>query len=313
MALDTYSSIVGRVKLHCPLAGEALARDWVTNAFRRVGERRRWSWLMKQGQFILPALYNTGTVTVTNGSATVTGAATGWGGELTGRQFRIASTTPIYTIIEVVSATELTLSLPWGPETATTQEYQIYQAFQTPPSDFHAFISIWNPAFNWQLWRGVDQVTLNYADAQRANIGTSYVIASRDWNTTANLPEFELWPHNVATTTTVYPFLYEVRPTDLQDPDAVLPRYLRGDVLMEMALSQASRWPGTETAKNPYFDLRLSQQLEARSEFMIGEMERQDDETFLQNATYQMPYAPWPFPGNAPYPLDASWLQSHAL
>jgi len=304
---------VGRVKLHCPAAGELLARDWVKNAFRRIAERRRWSWLMRQGQFILPAVYRTGTVTVTNSLTTVTGALTVWTGAMVGRQFRIGNSTPIYTIASVTDNTTLDLSLPWGAATQAGATYNIYQAYQTPPSDFHSFITIWDPRYNWQLWRNVDQVTLNYADAQRTNLGPSYVIASREWNTTSNLPEYELWPHDVTTTGCVYPYLYEARATDLEDSGAVLPRYIRGDALLEMSLSQAARWPGTETEKNPYFEMALSRQLEARAEFMIGEMERQDDEVFLQNATYQMPYAPWPFPSMAPYPLDAAWLQSHAI
>ena len=65
MALDTYLSIAGKVLLRCPLAGPLLARDWVSNSFRRLAERRAWSWLIKQSQFTTAALYNTGTVTVT--------------------------------------------------------------------------------------------------------------------------------------------------------------------------------------------------------------------------------------------------------
>lgn len=312
MALDTYTSIVGRVKLHCPAAGELLARDWVTNAFRRVAERRRWSWLMKPGQFILPAVYNTGTVTVTNSTTTVTGALTVWTGDMVGRQFRIGNTTPIYTIASVTNNTTLDLDLAWGGSTAAGATYSIYQAYQTPPTDFHAFITIWDPRFNWQLWRNVDQVSLNWVDAQRANFGNSWVIAWHDWNGGSNLPRYELWPHDVNNTGTVYPYLYEARATDLVD-GGTLPRYIRGDLLMEMALSQASRWPGTSTEPNPYFDLRLSRDLESRTELMIAELERQDDETFAQNLSYlNMPYAPWPFGPGFPY-MDGAWLQQHAF
>jgi len=115
MALDTYTSIAGKVLLRCPMAGPLLARDWVTNAFRQVAERRPWSWLVKQGQFVLPALYNTGTATLVQNSATVTGIATAWTTALIGRQFRLTTTTPIYTITAVDAGLQtLTLDLPWG-------------------------------------------------------------------------------------------------------------------------------------------------------------------------------------------------------
>src|SRR5512139_1388163 len=116
MALDTYLGIAGKVLLRCPMAGPLLARDWVSHAFRRLAERRAWSWLVKQGQFVLTANYTTGTVTVTQNSATVTGAATAWTADLVGRQFRLKTTTPIYTITAVdVGLQTLTLDLPWGP------------------------------------------------------------------------------------------------------------------------------------------------------------------------------------------------------
>lgn len=312
MALDTYAEIVGRVKLHCPAAGELLARDWVTNAFRRVAERKRWSWLVKTGQFILPPVVNDGTATVTNSSTTVTGNGTAWTGDLAGRQFRIGNSTPIYTIASVTDASTLELDQFWGAASQTDVQYQIYLAFQTAPSDFHSFISLWDPQQNWALHLNVSAMALNIIDPQRTNSGTSYCAAWHDWNTVDNLPRYELWPHNITSTGYVYPFLYEVRADNLTNPSTVIPRYVREDVLLEMALSQAARWPGTSTEPNPYFNRDLSTQLERRAEFMIGEMERQDDETFLQSVTYPMRYAPWPFP-DAPFPLDAQWMQSHSI
>jgi len=314
VALDTFNSIVGRVQLHCPAAGLVLARDWVNNAFRRIAERRRWSWLIKQNQFVFPAAYTTGTVTVTNASATVTGSGTAWDSTMIGLQFRLGVATPIYTISDVPDATTLTLEQVWGPATASAQTYKIYKAYLTPQTDFQSFISVWDFTQNWQLWLNVDQMLLNTADAQRSNVGNAYVVAWRQWNTTAvgvlgaNQPMYEFWPH--VQQAAVYPYLYEARCGELVDGDT-LPRYIRGDVLMEMALSQAARWPGTDTEKNPYYDINLSRSLESRTEKMIEQMEVNDDNTFLQDATYQMPRCPWPFGG--PFPMDAAWLQSHAI
>jgi len=310
VALDTFNSIVGRVQLHCPAAGLLLARDWVNNSFRRIAERRRWSWLVKQGQFIFPAAYTTGTVTVTNASATVTGSGTAWDGTHVGQQFRLGLTSPIYTISAVPDPTTLTLDQVWGPATASAQTYKIYQAYVTPPTDFQSFISVWDVTQNWQLWLNVDPILLNTADAQRANSGNAYVVAWHTWSTASvNLPLFEFWPH--VQQAAVYPYLYEARATDIVDTDAVLPRYIRGDVLMEMSLAQASRWPGTDTQKNGYFDMNLSRSFDARTDKMIQEMEVNDDNTFLQDATYQMQRCQWPF--QAPFPMDAAWLQSHAI
>lgn len=407
MALDTYLQIWSRVLLRCPAASSFLAQDWVNNAFRRIGERRRWSWLLKYGQFLAPAIYTTGTVDVTRSSTTITGTATTWTQAMVGRQFRIPASTPIYTITQVTSATSIEIDTAWGGATATGVGYQIYQCYFTPPDDFHSFLSVWDPAMNWQLWRNIQQGELNAWDAQRSNTGQVYCVASFDYTQTrvgivapvvqsigtgpdpvstgtytaptsaiftvectlggttttatykwkkdggsyttgvvtsataqtlqdgtqvywplaqtyvigdtweiavtptqsAGLPRYELWPHQTAQY--VYPFLYEARPVDLSDTNAVLPRYIRGDVLVEMALAMAAEWPGPSADKpNPYYDLRLAAMHTARAEQMIMELERQDDEVYEQDLTYSFATLGWPFAT----PLgDSAWLQSHAI
>src|SRR5690606_3620984 len=70
----------------------------------------------QETSMVNPLVYTTGTVACTNGSATVTGTATGWQVALiTGGMFSAAGRS--IPIEEVVSDTELTLAYPWtGPD-----------------------------------------------------------------------------------------------------------------------------------------------------------------------------------------------------
>lgn len=313
MALDTYTSIAGKVLLRCPIAGPLLARDWVANAFRQVAERRPWSWLQKQGQFILPALYNTGTVSLTQGSDTVTGTGTVFTTSMVGRQFRLTNVTPIYTITDVDEVAQtLTLDLVWGADSATDSGYEIYSAYVSPPSDFNYLITVWDPRYNWQLHQNISQRELNTWDAQRSNRGQAYLVAQRDYYTptgeTIPLPRFEVWPH--VTSAYVLPFMYVARATDLQDAGATLPRYIRGDILLELAIAEAASWPGPSIEKvNPYYNLKLAQAHQNKAEFMLAELERQDEEIALMNVQYDsITRLPW-----APLPMDANFWQKHAF
>ena len=148
-------------------------------------------------------------------------------------------------------------------------------------------------------------------DAQRANIGnTSYVVAARDFDDVFNTPplaRYEFWPHQQAQV--VYPFTYFTRPLDLSEPGASLPRLIRGDVLLEGALADAARWPGpSKDSPNPYFNLALAMQHEARYEAMVNDMCRTDEEVFLSEVSYvslsaaNIPAIAWG---------DSRWLQSH--
>lgn len=405
--LDTYQSIYNKLQLRAPAVSSLLARDWVDHAFRQIAEQRRWSWKVKYGEFLFPALTATGTVTVTHNSNVVVGIGTSWNATLIGQQFRVSSSTPIYTVTAVPDSTHLEIDLPWGGDSVSSIGYQIYLAYATPPADFQSLITVWDPAYNWQLWLNIQQQEINAFDAQRSNVGpSSYLVSFRDYSTTyagfisdvlevigsstppistsqgqgytgvnncvfslqvinggapntavfqwrkdnsastvattsdtpqdlsdgvqvywpaavstgdvfiiqcsanlqGGLPRYEFWPHKQAQY--VYPFLYECRPPDLSDPGATLPRYIRGDVLLEMSLEQAARWPGLEGKPNPYFNLVLADRHRDYANKMIYELERQDDETSEIDAKYQyytnLTFCPYPF-------ADSHWLQSHAV
>lgn len=408
MALDTYGQVWNRVLLRCPALGPKLAQDMVTNAFRRLAESHRWSWLVKFGQFIAPQVTTGGTINVTTNSTIVTGTGTNFNAALIGQQLRIGLNNPIYTIVTIDSPTQLELDFPWGGLTGVNQGYMIYQAFYTVPTDFHQFITLWDPAFNWQLYLDISQIEINIFDPQRANVGNAYVVSFRDytgsqvgtvgpvvhigsgpsplftgtytapvngiftiyislggvagiaqyqWNfnggslsapvitdpsgfaqsllngvnivfplgqsytggdqfmvsataiSNAGLPRYELWPHQQAQH--IYPFLYETRPTDLQDTNAVLPRYIRGDVLMDMAMEEVCGWPGPSPDKpNIYYSMQNSQLYARKNARNLMDMQRQDDEVYVQQIQYQYPSLAFAY---ASVLGDARWLQSHAI
>lgn len=311
--LSTFDSLYRQVLLRCPSASLFLAREWIDYAFRQLWDYKLWSWQRKQGQFIMDAAVSTGTVAVVRGSFTVTGTGTAWTTDLVNHQFRVGLNTPIYTIESVdAGAQTLDLTQVWGAPTSSGVNYSIYNAYVTPPSDFQNFIVIFDPRYNWALSLNVTQEDLDVWDAQRANIGnTSYVCASRDFDDVFNtppLPRYELWPHQQSQV--VYPFHYVSRPPDLSEAGASLPRLIRGDVLLEMALAQAARWPGaSKDSPNPYFNLALAMQHDTRALAMVAQMARTDDEVFENEVTYtslstmDIPAVAWG---------DSRWLQSHA-
>lgn len=295
-----------------------LAQSWINYAFRDLLEKRKWSWSIKQSQFIFPNQVTAGTVTVTNNSNAVVGVGTAFTSAMIGYQFRINTLTPIYTIAAVGSATTLTLDQVWGAATKAAASYQIYIAYQIPPTDFHAFTTIFDPNFSYQLWSSVGQSVLNSYDAQRSGQGVPYVVADYDYTNVAfggaalspAVPRFEVWPQQ--TSAYVLPFMYESRFPDLNDANGEVPRFIPGNVLLEGAMAQAARWPGPSAeARNSYFNLQLAQMHQAIYDKQVRELERQDDEVYCRDVSYGMeaslPFCPYPFP------ISDSFLQVHAI
>lgn len=182
MALDSYQQVWNRLLLRCPSLSPKLAQDFVVNAFRRLAEMRRWSWLVKFGQFIVPDVYSTGTVTVTLNSTTVTGVNTVWTAAMVGRQFRVGLAAPIYTVAQFNTSTSIELDSVWGGDSASGETYSIYQCFFTVPTDFYQFITVVDPEFAWQLFLDASQSEINAMDPQRANVGNSYLVSFRDYS-----------------------------------------------------------------------------------------------------------------------------------
>ena len=158
MSADTFATVWKQLLLRCPSAPPLLAQSWVVNAFRRLNERRLWSFDTEFSQFLFANAVTAGQPTVTFASNQVVGdatAAAAWvavGQALVGRQFRAGNNNPIYDIVAFDGVNTLTLGDVWGGSTSSTTTYAIYNAYQTVPANFKSFQSLWDPSYNWALW-----------------------------------------------------------------------------------------------------------------------------------------------------------------
>lgn len=129
----------------------------------------------------------------------------------------------------------------------------------------------------------------------------------------SSTPRYELWPRPV-NAPYVYPYIYIANYPEVDDVHPTLPPYVgqRGDVILEMALAAAARFPGARDKSDqgvnttPYFDLKLSQLHAGRAETLIYELEKKDEDVAIKDMMLtNLPWAPAPW-------ADGSWQQSHA-
>lgn len=86
----------------------------------------RWASLYREGWLPLVPVYNTGTVTVTQGSRTITGSGTTWTSAMVGRKF-LGPNGEYYKIASFVSTTSLILTEQYQGSTASGGIYQIWK------------------------------------------------------------------------------------------------------------------------------------------------------------------------------------------
>lgn len=125
------------------------------------------------------------------------------------------------------------------------------------------------------------------------------------------VPMYELWPYSMAQR--VYPFLYDKRFPDIDDPSGIVPPFIDGDVLVKGALSDVCRWRGSGSTTNPMYGLDTAMSFEKEFQMKVAEMEREDDEVYLVDVKYTL--NSWSSLGMAPMPfsMGANWAQSHAV
>ena len=112
----------------------ARIKGYINDNYKTIANKYDWRWLYDKDTIITIAVYDTGTITVTNGSTTVTGSGTTFTSGMVGRKFKTDGFEEIYTISAFVSATEITLDNNFNGDTDSGVSYEIFQDLYSLPA-----------------------------------------------------------------------------------------------------------------------------------------------------------------------------------
>jgi hypothetical protein len=147
------------------------------------------------------------------------------------------------------------------------------------------------------------------ADTGQVYVQNDVIVCKVRPGLVAGTPQYELWPYGFSSR--VYPFLYDKRFPDIDDPNGIVPPFIDGDVLVKGALADLCRWRGTETRSNPMYGLDNAMSFEKEFQAKVAELEREDDEVYLVDVRYQI--ESMTALDLAPFPYGANWAQSHGV
>lgn len=123
----SFSTIYTRIESLTNVTSQrALIKDAIQWGLDELTDRDL-PYLMTESFFTTVAPYETGTVTATNGSKTITGSGTTFTTAMVGRKIRVDSQQAYYRISAYVSATEVTLEAPYQGTTTSGATYSIYK------------------------------------------------------------------------------------------------------------------------------------------------------------------------------------------
>jgi hypothetical protein len=137
-------------------------RTAVNDALGQLARAKAWEWYRRMAALTLRPIYATGTLTLTEGSASVTladGTFPAWAGPLAsleiGGQFM--------PVLSRESATEITLASAWSEDSTTSASWVLFQDQYTLPADCLRFGRLY-PGEGW-VWQGEPR---KYIDVQTA-------------------------------------------------------------------------------------------------------------------------------------------------
>lgn len=122
----------------------AIIKNFINRSARAIWTAHPWTERRKEGELRTFAPYSTGTVTATNGSATITGSGTTFPTTYTATLFRFGLdyTGPFYPVTSRDSGTGLTLSANYHEATVSGSAYVLWQDVYRLATDVDTLIDI---------------------------------------------------------------------------------------------------------------------------------------------------------------------------
>jgi len=117
--------------------------QYVNNAYQRICLGQHWRWLIASYDFNLEAPYTTGTVSCTNGDATVTGVGTLFNANIQAKdKFWLSGSSQVYHVSSLTSNTVLELETDFSESSVSDSAYTIAQAQYKLPKETDHLLSV---------------------------------------------------------------------------------------------------------------------------------------------------------------------------
>ncbi len=206
-----------------------LLTDIINERYTQILDELNWERLDQESILPTTAIYETGTLAVTNGSDAVTGTLTVFTAGMTGRGIRISSGAEFYEFT-YASATTATLDRVYEGEDDTAASFKIFQSVYPLPVNLRSVESI----RSLSCQQGLEQVSrqwLNREIAGRPQYGTPrYWSQFMDDASDPPLPQIELYP--IPTDAEGLPYSFTADPSALSATSTSLLPWVRPGALV---------------------------------------------------------------------------------
>lgn len=270
--MPTLGEVIAEVQLTAASVPPLLIRAWAKDVFAQLCAGSRWGWQRQIATLRVQASRSLASVTLTNGSAALTSAAL-FDATDAGRQIWLGIGEPVLTIQSVTDPSNAVLSANYDGTTGA-RSAEVFTAYYQPGTDFQQFIGLTDLGNQRPLpfWVALEQIRLwdpsGVLQGQSRAL-VAEMLASPVGTTAKPRVRYAWWPRNTAGGT--YQVRYLAGPqtatlTEETEIPGVLADHLY--VLKDGILARCAAYPGTNTEKNPYFNLSLADRL--NQQYAVG-------------------------------------------
>lgn len=229
-------------------------KRWVNDRLAELAGRQRLRQLRRLGELTIPAPITTGTVTVTQGSTTVTGnaaAAAAWSIAVQGRSLRIQRVW--YTIAGTdLLNNVLFLDQPYSEDSASGVGYELVARTVALPEACRTVVGFFHQRLSREvLVRTLPWLDLMFPTRDYLTTGPQFV-ADIGVDTATRRRMVEFYPYS--TQTELIRFAYYVAPPELDYADPIPPT-VDQDALTQGVLASVMRWKMAKAADNGQADI----------------------------------------------------------
>ncbi len=194
---------------------------------------------------------------------------------LAGRQFRISEASPIYTVISIQNANQLTINIPWGGIPFTNMPYQIVKAYYTLAPNLKDVLYVIDSIQGIPLRIHVPVMEINWRDPQRSSTGPPLALVDLAPSDGGSM-QYELWPWQFGTYQLGFIFMRQW--PDMQNDTDRPPWFINPTIFFHGALADALNFKVNE--KDIYHNPKLAMYYEERFQKGLEDAKNADESKF---------------------------------
>lgn len=235
----TLGTLKFRLTKSFPGVDADLIEGWIADRYAEILAVLPWSRQQAQAVLQTTAPYETGTVAVTNASASVTLTTGVWTADMSGRAFRVGTEDAFYELTFVTSTTG-TLDRAYEGSTNTAATYSITQAVYALPSDCRLLDADAFSSFELGPLTRFSRAELNQSQPWRSEIGTPTIFSPyMDDASTPPRMQVELYP--IPDAVMSLPFSYTAEGDALTATATIVKAWIQPAALLEGVTAKIKR------------------------------------------------------------------------